>query len=239
VDKFNLLSVALGLACLAGINLYLTVFVTGLAIHFHWITLAPSYQSLEVLSNPVIITVAGVLYFLEFFADKIPWVDSAWDTVHTIIRPIGGAFLARTALDWFVPTADFSVRSQISTYVGISLLLATGFWSAWRSGSTTSGTFSAAIAALIGAIVSDRVGEASARVGSAGFSEIFVAPWLSPFTLAVGAFALALFAFLAATYLTVAADTDLLREAFRQRALGAAAAVFTLAAVALGSCSII
>jgi len=87
---------------------------------------------------------------------------------------------------------------------------------------------------IIGAIVSDRVGEASARVGSAGFSEIFVAPWLSPFTLAVGAFALALFAFLAATYLTVAADTDLLREAFRQRALGAAAAVFTLAAVALG-----
>ena len=71
-----MLAVALGFAALAGINLYLTVFVTGLAIHFHWITLAPQYQSLEVLGHPAIITVAGILYFLEFFADKIPWVDS-------------------------------------------------------------------------------------------------------------------------------------------------------------------
>jgi hypothetical protein len=94
VEKLDLLAVALGLAALAGINLYLTVFVTGLAIHFHWITLAPQYQSLEVLGNPWIITVAGTLYFLEFFADKIPWVDSIWDAVHTVIRPIGGALLA-------------------------------------------------------------------------------------------------------------------------------------------------
>lgn len=86
---------------------------------------------------------------------------------------------------------------------------------------------------IIGAIVSDRVGEAFTRVGSAGFTEVFVAPWLSPFTLAVGAFALALFAFLAATYLALAADTDTLREAFRRRALGAAAAVFILATAAL------
>ncbi len=92
--KLDLLAVALGLAALAGINLYLTVFATGLAIHFHWITLAPQYQSLEVLGNPWIITIAGILYFLEFFADKIPWLDSAWDAVHTFIRPIGGALLA-------------------------------------------------------------------------------------------------------------------------------------------------
>ncbi|PYI92656.1 MAG: hypothetical protein DME97_10145 [Verrucomicrobia bacterium] len=94
MDRFNLLSVALGLACLAGIDLYLTVFATGLAIHFHWITLAPNYQSLEVLGQPWIIAIAGILYVLEFFADKVPWLDSAWDTVHTIIRPIGGALLA-------------------------------------------------------------------------------------------------------------------------------------------------
>jgi hypothetical protein len=94
VQKLDLLAVALSLACLAGINLYLTVFVTGLAIHFHWITLAPAYQSLEVLGHPAIITVAGILYLLEFFADKIPWIDSAWDAVHTVIRPIGGALLA-------------------------------------------------------------------------------------------------------------------------------------------------
>jgi hypothetical protein len=91
VEKLDLLAVALGLAALAGINLYLTVFATGLAIHFHWVTLAPAYQSLEVLGHPAIITIAGILYFLEFFADKIPWIDSAWDAVHTVIRPIGGA----------------------------------------------------------------------------------------------------------------------------------------------------
>jgi len=94
MNRLDLLAAALGLAALAGINLYLTVFATGIAIHFHWITLSPAYQSLEVLGNPWIITVAGILYFLEFFADKIPWVDSIWDAVHTVIRPIGGAFLA-------------------------------------------------------------------------------------------------------------------------------------------------
>jgi hypothetical protein len=115
VDKLNLLAVALGLAALAGINLYLTVFVTGLAIHFHWITLAPAYQSLEALGHPAIITVAGILYFLEFFADKVPWVDSAWDTVHTVIRPIGGALLAIQVLGHPSPA-----------YTGIVALLAGG-----------------------------------------------------------------------------------------------------------------
>jgi Domain of unknown function (DUF4126) len=94
MKQLDLLAAALGLAALAGINLYLTVLATGLAIHFHWITLAPAYQSLEILGNPWIITVAGILYSLEFLADKIPWIDSIWDAVHTVIRPIGGAFLA-------------------------------------------------------------------------------------------------------------------------------------------------
>src|SRR5438128_4831966 len=99
VERLHLLSVALGLAALAGINLYLTVFATGLAIHFHWITLSPAYQSLEVLGDPVIITVAGVLYFLEFLDDKIPWIDSVWDAVHTVMRTMGGALLAIQLLD--------------------------------------------------------------------------------------------------------------------------------------------
>jgi Domain of unknown function (DUF4126) len=109
VDRLNLISVALGLAALAGINLYLTVFVTGLAIHFHWITLAPSYQSLEALANPWIIGISGTLYVLEFFADKIPWVDSIWDAVHTIIRPIGGALLAIQVLGHPSPTMSVLV----------------------------------------------------------------------------------------------------------------------------------
>lgn len=104
MERLDLLAVALGLATLAGVNLYLTVFATGLAIHFHWITLAPQYQSLEILGNPWIISIAGVLYLLEFFADKIPWVDSIWDAVHTVIRPIGGALLAIQVLGHPTPT---------------------------------------------------------------------------------------------------------------------------------------
>jgi hypothetical protein len=109
VDQLKLLGVALGLACLAGINLYLTVFATGLAIHQHWIVLAPAYHSLEVLGDPLIIWIAGTLYVLEFFADKIPWVDSAWDSVHTVIRPIGGALLAVRVLGQSSPTFDVLV----------------------------------------------------------------------------------------------------------------------------------
>jgi hypothetical protein len=106
VERLNLLSVALGLACLAGLNLYLTVFATGLAIHQHWITLAPPYESLAILGDPFIVTIAGILFLLEFFADKIPWIDSAWDAVHTVIRPIGGALLAIQVLGHSSPTLD-------------------------------------------------------------------------------------------------------------------------------------
>jgi len=109
VERFSLLSVALGLACLAGLNLYLTVFVTGLAIHQHWIVLTPNFQSLEVLGHPWIIVIAGILYLLEFFADKIPWLDSAWDAVHTIIRPIGGALLAIQVFGHHTPVLDVLV----------------------------------------------------------------------------------------------------------------------------------
>jgi hypothetical protein len=115
MERLNLLGVALGLATLAGINLYLTVFVVGLSINQHWIVLSPQYQSLEVLGNPVIVSVAGVLYFLEFFADKVPWIDSAWDAVHTVIRPIGGALLAIQVLGRSSPTFDVIVALLAGT----------------------------------------------------------------------------------------------------------------------------
>ena len=109
MERLHLLSVALGLAALAGINLYLTVFATGLAIHYHWITLDPAYQSLAVLGDPAVVIVAGVLYSFEFLADKVPWIDSAWDAVHTIIRPIGGALLAIQVLGHHSPVVDVLV----------------------------------------------------------------------------------------------------------------------------------
>jgi hypothetical protein len=98
MDVLQTLSVALGLAALAGINLYLTVFVTGLALHFGWVTLPQHLETLNVLGNPWIIGVSGTLYVLEFFADKVPWVDSFNDAVHTLIRPVGGALIAVLAL---------------------------------------------------------------------------------------------------------------------------------------------
>ena len=94
MDVLQTLAVALGLAALSGYSLYLTVFLTGLAVHFDWIHLAPQYASLHVLSDPAVIIVSGILFVIEFFVDKIPWVDSLWDAIHTVIRPIGGALLA-------------------------------------------------------------------------------------------------------------------------------------------------
>lgn len=86
----------------------------------------------------------------------------------------------------------------------------------------------------VGAIASDGVGRAPLDAAGASFTERFVSPWLSPFTVMVGLFALALFAFLAAVYLTVEADSDRpLQEDFRKRALVAAGAVFAVAAGAL------
>lgn len=97
------LGVAFGLATLAGVNLYLTVLVTGLALRFQWIELSGSYGQLAVLGNPWIIGVAAVLFIIEFFADKIPMVDSVWDSLHTLIRPVGGVALALTALGGMDP----------------------------------------------------------------------------------------------------------------------------------------
>ena len=106
MDTLQQLAVALGLAGLSGLNLYLTVFVTGLAIQQHWIVLSDRYHDLAVLGDPAIIVIAGILYTLEFFADKVPWVDSLWDSVHTIIRPIGGAMLAIKVLGQPDPAFD-------------------------------------------------------------------------------------------------------------------------------------
>src|SRR5262245_58937130 len=77
----------------------------------------------------------------------------------------GVAAVARTALDWFAPTADFSARSAISTYVGVGLLLVAGFWTAWRSGSFISGLLTAVLSAAIGAVIS--------IAGAAGMLAVF------------------------------------------------------------------
>lgn len=85
----------LGFSLAAGVNLYATVAVLGLAARFGWVQLPEHFQA---FNNPWVVGVAGVLYVIEFVADKIPWVDSIWDSVHTVIRPIGGAVIAVAAL---------------------------------------------------------------------------------------------------------------------------------------------
>jgi hypothetical protein len=98
MEILKTLAVALSLGTLAGVNLYLTVFVTGLAVRMDWVALPGSLQGLEVLAHPVVLAIAGVMYLMEFFADKVPWVDTAWDAVHTVIRPVGAAALAVAAM---------------------------------------------------------------------------------------------------------------------------------------------
>jgi hypothetical protein len=90
-DLVNVLGRTLGLSLAAGINLYATVAILGLVTHFGWVDLPAQYR---IFDNPWIIGAALILYVVEFVADKIPWVDSLWDAVHTVIRPIGGALIA-------------------------------------------------------------------------------------------------------------------------------------------------
>jgi len=94
MEWFSTLSLALGTAWTSGINLYATVSVLGLLQKFG-ATKLPG--GLDVLDNWWIIGVAGFLYLIEFFADKIPYVDSVWDVVHTFIRVPAGAIVAYAA----------------------------------------------------------------------------------------------------------------------------------------------
>src|SRR3954467_10882577 len=106
VPPLQTLGMALGLASLSGLNLYLTVFTTGLAIQQHWVDVSQTYPELAILAHPAILVISGVLYLLQFFADKVPWVDSLWDAVHTFIRPVGGALLAIRTLDGLLGAND-------------------------------------------------------------------------------------------------------------------------------------
>ena len=85
----------MGFSFAAGINLYATVAILGLASRYKWVTLPEQYRAFD---NDFIIVTALVLYAVEFVADKIPWFDTVWDTVHTAIRPLGGALIAVTTL---------------------------------------------------------------------------------------------------------------------------------------------
>ncbi len=99
METLTLLGAALGFATLSGINLYLTVFATGLAIQQHWITLSAQYQGLAVLGEPAVVAIAGVLFVVEFLADGTRWSASALRIccIAAIPAKSGGAFPHRIA----------------------------------------------------------------------------------------------------------------------------------------------
>jgi hypothetical protein len=103
VEVLTTLGRTMGFSFAAGINLYATVAILGLASRFDWVALPPQFA---VFDNDVVIVTALVLYVIEFVADKVPWVDSIWDTMHTVIRPVGGALIAVATLGDASPAVE-------------------------------------------------------------------------------------------------------------------------------------
>ncbi len=100
----ELLGLAASVSLLSGWRLYLCVLVTGIAMRTGWIPLPEQLQMLDVLANPWVIGIAALGTVAEFFADKVMWLDSIWDGIHTIIRPLGGALLSLAIIDSGDPT---------------------------------------------------------------------------------------------------------------------------------------
>ncbi len=109
----HLLALAAALGWASGMRLYATVFIVGLAGRMGWL---PLPAGLEVLTHPAVMTVAGLLMVVEFFADKIPGIDSLWDVLHTVIRIPAGAALAAAALG-----ADSQTWAVVAALVGGAL----------------------------------------------------------------------------------------------------------------------
>jgi hypothetical protein len=113
IDAPQLLALAAALGWASGVRLYAAVFLVGLAGFMGWIDLP---QGLRVLQHPGVMAASGFMAFTEFFADKIPLVDTVWDMVHTVIRIPAGAALAAAALG-----ADNQAMAWIAALLGGSL----------------------------------------------------------------------------------------------------------------------
>ena len=114
MSEAHLFAIGVLLAWLAGIRVYLTVFGVGVAGAFGWLDLP---QALQVTQSPWVLGVSGVLAVAEFFADKIPGVDSGWDLLHTLLRVPAGAFLAAAALS---PDGQLGA-GMLATGAGVAL----------------------------------------------------------------------------------------------------------------------
>ena len=99
MNAIELIALASSVSLLAGWRLYLVTFMTGLGMKLGWVALPDQLQALDVLANNWVLAIAGVGAVAEFFTDKIAWVDSAWDAIHSFVRPIGGALLSLAIID--------------------------------------------------------------------------------------------------------------------------------------------
>ena len=118
LDTAQLVALAGALGWASGIRLYLVVLLTGLAGFMGWLNLP---QGLHLLSNPAVLGASGFMVFIEFFADKIPGLDSLWDVVHSVIRIPAGAALAASVF-----SADSGAMSLVAALLG-GTLAATSF----------------------------------------------------------------------------------------------------------------
>jgi len=99
MSAVEIIGIAASASLLAGWRLYLVILATGIAMRTGAVPLPEHLAGLQVLANPWVMGIAGLGAFCEFFADKIMWLDSVWDAVHTLVRPVGGALLALAIVD--------------------------------------------------------------------------------------------------------------------------------------------
>ena len=130
----EILGLAASVSLLSGWRLYLCVLATGLAMHFDLLPLPEHLAALKVLASPGVMGAAGLAAVVEFLADKIAWLDSAWDTLHTVIRPLGGALLALAVID----PADPATQAIAFILGGGASLLAHGGKASARAAVNTS-----------------------------------------------------------------------------------------------------
>lgn len=99
MSAVEIIGIAASISLLAGWRLYLCIFAVGLSMRLGWIAMPEHLQSLATLANSWVIGIAGAGAVIEFFADKVAWLDSVWDMVHMLVRPVGGALLALALVD--------------------------------------------------------------------------------------------------------------------------------------------
>ncbi|MGE3176094.1 MAG: DUF4126 domain-containing protein [Vicinamibacterales bacterium] len=119
MDLVSLIVQALPFAFASGVNLYATVAVVGVSSRLGLFVLPEQFQGFD---SPWVIGIALALYVVEFVADKVPWVDTAWDAVHTVVRPIGGALVAMGAVgavppEWQVGAALLGGSVALTTHL--------------------------------------------------------------------------------------------------------------------------